>query len=296
MKRHGGLSPRGTPKRRKVEDLESPSPEGRSLRRGGKLPESQDMSLEPSIPPSQGDSEGSLPEWLILGLASLRQKFPEDQFHGTFNSEGAARVVCSDCPGTLYVVDHSNVSKFEPHLRNKKHRENVASRLRRSSIARASIGAPPPTFKGQLRFEKLTRPATPTGNGKTEALTPILPPERKPTPVLPTDITPTQGLSPTIRITALEKANLEKDAKIEALEQRLGWMEEEQKRQAKMLTEALGRKGKNDDGPSQVRDEAGASKNSALIRQGSVADSSVQAAPLKSTFRSVFNMFSSPSN
>lgn len=237
-----------------------------------------------------------LPEWLFSGLAFLRQKFPEDQFHGTFNAEGAARVSCADCPGTLYVVDNSNVSKFEPHLRNKKHRENVTSRVRRSSMARSPICPPPPTFKEQLRFEKLKRPSTPTSNsfGRTEAFTPILPPEGKLTPILPSAITHTQGLSPTVRITALENSNTEKDGKIKALEQRLGWMEEEQKRQGELLAEIFGRKENSDDGPSQ-RSEAGASTNGTLSRQGSRTDSTA-AAPLKSTLRSVFNMFSSPSN
>jgi hypothetical protein len=191
-------------------------------------------------------------------------------------------------------VGNSNVSKFEPHLRNKKHRENVTSRMRRSSIAQSSTGPPPPTFKEQLRFEKLKRPATPTSNGfgKTEAFTSILPPERKLTPVLPSAITSTH--SPTVRIMALENANAEKNGKIKALEQRLGWMEEEQKRQGELLAEVLGRKGKSDDGPSQ-KNEEGASTNGALSRQGSRTDSTA-AAPLKSTLRSVFNIFSSPSN
>ena len=195
---------------------------------------------------------------------------------------------CADCPGTLYVVDNSSVSKFEPHLRNKKHRENVAARLRRSQ----------PTCTEQMKLEKLTRPFTPTSSSNTfgtrETLTPILPPERKGTPVLPTS---KQDFSPVdlVKITALESANAEKEGKIEALEQRLSWLEEELKSQGELLSQILGSQ-KGGGGTLSQRSE-GRAANGVLSRQASRTEAEIPAPPpVKSTLRSVFSIFSSPSN
>jgi hypothetical protein len=91
---------------------------------------------------------------------------------------------------------------------------------------------------------------------------------------------------------ALEKANHEKDAKIETLEAKLSEMEEQQARQADLLAELLDRTGKGV-GEMNGREFL---NNGTSSRAGSQTGSEKQAAPSKRRgLGSFFDIFGSPS-
>ncbi|KTW25904.1 hypothetical protein T552_03178 [Pneumocystis carinii B80] len=77
-----------------------------------------------------------LPQWLVIALDNLRQRYPNDLFegfvrHGNDPSDTVVRIRCNDCPGKLYIPGPSStVENFEIHLKNRYHRIRVEQRLR----------------------------------------------------------------------------------------------------------------------------------------------------------------------
>ncbi|EMR10021.1 hypothetical protein PNEG_01775 [Pneumocystis murina B123] len=86
------------------------------------------------LSPSIGSS--SLPQWLVIALDILRQRYPNDLFEGFVRqgndpSDVVVRIRCNDCPGKLYIPGPSlTVENFEIHLKNRYHRTRVEQRLR----------------------------------------------------------------------------------------------------------------------------------------------------------------------
>ncbi|KAG9028270.1 SWI/SNF chromatin-remodeling complex subunit [Tulasnella sp. JGI-2019a] len=102
----------------------------------------------PAPPPAPRPSTSQHPEtpdWLVRCMAALQATYQNDRFGAIPRPPQPTappgtgrewRIKCFDCPGKVYTPGpEETLTNFEVHLKNRRHRENVAARLSKEKTA-----------------------------------------------------------------------------------------------------------------------------------------------------------------